>query len=91
MGMEEENQKKGMSRRHVLGTTAAVAAAGATGLAPAPCRRAIRQCRHTSHGPGQRHVSLVRVTEVRSAAGRETGRRGAPSRQARQSRPAIAG
>lgn len=33
MGKEDDNQKKGLSRRHVLGTTAAVAAAGATGLA----------------------------------------------------------
>jgi nitrous-oxide reductase len=33
MTKEDDNNRKGLSRRHVLGTTAAVAAAGATGLA----------------------------------------------------------
>lgn len=33
MTMENDNSRKGLSRRHVLGTTAVAAAAGATGLA----------------------------------------------------------
>jgi nitrous-oxide reductase len=33
MTMENDNNRKGLSRRHVLGTTAVAAAAGATGLA----------------------------------------------------------